>query len=80
MEYNENEIKYLEETENIDGAMLFKEIKKLNDKVDTIKEGVPAKNDREKRNDILAIKSPIERQRAIRENIELFADMFPGRK
>ena len=78
MDFNKIDEEYIEQTENVDSLMLFKEIKKLNDKIDDINSKVDGKSDLEKRADILAIKDTRKRQKAIEENIELFADMFCG--
>ena len=76
MDFNEHDKEYIEQTESIDSVMMFKEIKKLNDKVDSIKDNMRPKTDQEKRNEILALKDSRQRQKAISENLELFQGMF----
>ena len=78
-EYNELEMKYMEEG-NVDSTMLFREIKKLNDKVDQLDNKIEPKTDAEKRADILAIQDPIKRQKAIQENIDLWKHMVSSGK
>lgn len=80
MDFNEQDKAYIEQTESIDSMMMFKEIKKLNDKVDGIKDGMRPKTDQEKRNEILAIKDTHLRHKAIRENLELFQEMFTSKR
>lgn len=70
-EYNELEMKYMEEGD-VDSTMLFREIKKLNDKVDQLDNKIEPKTDAEKKADILAIRDPLKRQKAIEENIHLW--------
>ena len=78
-EYNELEMKYMEEG-NVDSTMLFREIKKLNDKVDQLDNKIEPKTDAEKRADILAIQDPIKRQKTIKENIDLWKHMVASGK
>lgn len=78
-EYNELEMKYMEET-NIDSSMLYREIKKVNERLDNLDNKIEPKTDAEKRADILAIKDTVKRQEAIKENIHLWKSMVAGGK
>lgn len=78
-EYNELEMKYMEEGD-VDSTMLFREIKKLNDKVDQLDNKIEPKSEEELRADILAIKDHRKRQEAIKENIHLWKHMVAGGK
>ena len=80
MDFNEQDKEYIEQAESIDSVMMFKEIKKLNDKLDSIKGTMQEKTDQERRSEILAIKDTNKRLNAIRENLYLFQDRLNSRK
>lgn len=77
--YTENEKNYMENAD-IDNAVMFREIKRLNEKVDALNSKVEPKTDAQKRDEIMAIKDPIKRLNTIEENLDLFAGSFSGRK
>ena len=80
MDFNEQDKAYIEQAESIDNVMMFKEIKKLNDKLDSLNSKVEPKTDQERRSEILAIKDTNKRLNAIRENLYLFQDRLNSRK
>lgn len=70
--YTENEKNYMENAD-IDNAVMFREVKRLNEKVDALNSKVEPKTDAQKRDEIMAIKEPHKRLKAIEENLDLFA-------
>lgn len=77
--YTENEKNYMENAD-IDNAVMFREIKRLNEKVDALNSKMEPKTDAQKRDEILAIKESNKRLKAISENMDLFAGMMSGGK
>lgn len=78
MDYKDNDIKYLEdENTSIDNAMLYNKLMSLENELKEIKSNTGEKTTKA---DIMAIKDPIKRQKAIRENAELFKGYMVGGK
>lgn len=71
--FTEAEKEYFENG-NIDVVMLYKEIKTLNAKVDTINNKVTdsAKTDEQIRDEVMSIKDSKQRLKAINENMDVF--------
>lgn len=75
MEYTETEKKYLEDdTTSPSNAMLYREIKALRSDLAEVRANTGG--ERVTKESILAIKDFKERQKAINDNMDLFADMF----
>lgn len=77
--YTENEKNYMENAD-IDNAVMFREIKRLNEKVDALNSKVEPKTDAQKRDEIMAIKDSQKRLKAIEENIDLFKSQIGSGK
>ena len=74
MNMTETEKDYLEKT-NIDNAMIYKELKALREELSAIRDNTTEKVSKKQ---IMSIKNPAERHKAIRENMELFKDNLNG--
>lgn len=76
MNLNETEKAYLEnEDTSIDNAMIFRELKKLQESLAEVKDNTSSQLTKE---DILSIKDTSKRLKAINDNLELFKDNLRG--
>lgn len=69
--FTEQEKEYIENTD-ADSATVFRELRRLNTKIDELNAKVEPKSDEDRKKEIMSIKSKTDRLKAIEDNIDLW--------